>query len=55
MLIEPFSIQTPDAALADLKQRLQNTRWADDFANDPWQYGTNGSYWREQVNYWLTQ
>ncbi len=55
MLIEPFSIQTPDAALADLKQRLQNTRWVDDFANDQWQCGTNGSYLRELVDYWLTQ
>ncbi|MFN3231520.1 MAG: epoxide hydrolase family protein [Alphaproteobacteria bacterium] len=49
---EPFTIDIPDAALDDLHQRLAATRWADDFANDDWRYGTNGAYLRELVAYW---
>lgn len=50
--IEPFVIDVPDAALADLQERLRRTRFADDFANDDWAYGTNGAYLRELSEYW---
>lgn len=49
---EPFKIAVPDAALSDLAARLQNPRWAPDFANDDWTYGTNQLYLRGLVAYW---
>ncbi len=52
MKTENFSIAIGDDVLADLKDRLARTRWADDFANESWQYGTNGKYLRELVDYW---
>lgn len=54
MHIEPFSIAVPEESLADLRQRLARVRWAEDFANDNWAYGTNGDYLRELVGYWLS-
>jgi pimeloyl-ACP methyl ester carboxylesterase len=39
--------------LSDLQMRLKRTRWADDFANDGWEYGTNTSYLKELVAYWI--
>jgi pimeloyl-ACP methyl ester carboxylesterase len=54
MQIQPFSIATTDEALQDLQQRLSKTRWADDFSNAEWAYGTNGDYLRELVDYWRT-
>lgn len=50
--VEPFEVNIPDAALNDLRERLQRTRFADDFANDDWSYGTNGAYLRELCEYW---
>ncbi len=35
--------------LTDLKTRLKLTRWAEDFANECWQYGTNTVYLKELV------
>ena len=52
MPIKPFSIAASDEALRDLQQRLNNARWAGDFANDGWDYGVNGGYLRELVEYW---
>jgi pimeloyl-ACP methyl ester carboxylesterase len=52
MNIEPFSIAIDESQLVDLRQRLDRTRFADDFANDNWEYGTNGAYLRELVAYW---
>ena len=49
---EPFKIAIPDAVLADLAARLKNARWAPDFANDDWTYGTNRQYLRGLVDYW---
>jgi pimeloyl-ACP methyl ester carboxylesterase len=51
-MIEPFKIDVPDTVLDDLRERLARTRWAEDFANDDWGYGTNGAYLRELVGYW---
>lgn len=52
MNIEPFKIAVDESVLADLKQRLERARWADDFGNDEWQYGTNTAYLKELVAYW---
>jgi pimeloyl-ACP methyl ester carboxylesterase len=49
---EPFNIEVPDSALVDLRERLNRTRLAPEFANDGWLYGTNGSYLAELIEYW---
>jgi len=49
----PFEIDIPDSRLADLRQRLESIHWAPDLDNDDWRYGTNGTYLRELVDYWL--
>lgn len=51
--MKPFRVDVPDEVLEDLQARLKLTRWADDFANDGWEYGTNTSYLRELVAYWV--
>jgi pimeloyl-ACP methyl ester carboxylesterase len=53
--MESFSVSVPDDVLSDLKERLDRTRWAADFANPNWEYGTNGTYLRELVDYWRTE
>jgi len=54
MTIEPFSIHVPDAVLTDLQERLARTRWAPDFANENWDFGTEAGYLRSLVDYWRT-
>ncbi len=49
---EAFTIDIPDAVLIDLKERLARARYAEDFANEGWAYGTNASYLRELCDYW---
>ncbi len=50
---ERFTIEVPDAVLADLTGRLASTRWADDPGNEDWRYGTNGAWLKDLVAYWL--
>lgn len=50
--ITEFKIDVPEAVLTDLRERLAKARLPEDFANDGWQYGTNGAYLRELVGYW---
>jgi pimeloyl-ACP methyl ester carboxylesterase len=52
MRTEPFTIDVPEDVLRDLKRRLSAARWAHDFANAGWEYGTNGDYLRALVEYW---
>lgn len=50
----PFEINIEDAVLDDLHERLCKTRYPDDLDNDDWRYGTNISYLKELVNYWIS-
>ena len=50
--MERYIIDVPKAVLSDLQQRLQMTRWTEDFANDDWRYGANVSYLRELAEHW---
>jgi pimeloyl-ACP methyl ester carboxylesterase len=50
--IVPFRIQVPDAVLSDLKSRLQRARFADEFPDAGWDYGTNLNYIRSLMTYW---
>jgi hypothetical protein len=48
---EPFEIAVPNADLGDLRERLRRARPADDFANEDWRYGVEGTYLRSLVDY----
>ena len=50
--VVPFKIQVPNAVLADLKQRLSQARFADEFPDAGWDYGTNLAYLKSLIGYW---
>ena len=52
MNITPFTIAIPDAAIADLRQRLENTRFPDVVNND-WSHGQKPEFIRELASQWL--
>ena len=49
---EPFTLSVPDAATADLKERLARTRFPDQAPGEAWAYGTSVDYMRELAEYW---
>ncbi len=53
--MEAFTLDVPREVLVDLKDRLLRTRWPDQVAGAGWDYGTELSYLKELVEYWLTQ
>ena len=50
--IVPFKIQVPDNVLSELKRRLVQARFADEFQDAGWDYGTNLAYLKSIVEYW---
>lgn len=48
-----FSVSIPRAILDDLRDRLRRTRWPDEVEGAEWDYGTNLSYLKELVAYWI--
>ena len=52
--MEPFVINISDEALADLRRRLEQTRWPDEMPGAGWDYGANLDYIKELVEYWRT-
>ena len=50
--IRPFTIRIPDAALSDLKARLERARFLEPLQGDGWTHGTDIRYLRELVRYW---
>jgi len=51
----PFELRVPDAALADLRERLARTRWPDEPPLAPWSTGASVEYLTELVEYWRTR
>ena len=51
---KPFTLHVPDAAIADLNERLARTRWPDEPPARPWSTGTSLSYMQALVEYWRT-
>ena len=49
---EPFRLHVPDAAIADLRERLARTRFPDQTPGAPWAYGSDVAYMRELAGYW---
>jgi pimeloyl-ACP methyl ester carboxylesterase len=50
--ITPFILQVPDAALADLRDRLARTRFPDEPPLEPWSTGTSLASLRALVRHW---
>jgi len=50
--IAPFKIAIPDAQLADLKRRLQATRWPDKETPGDWSQGIPLAYVQDVCRYW---
>lgn len=48
-----FEIAVPQAQLADLKYRLEHTRWPDEPADAGWAIGTNLDYMKRLTDYWI--
>ncbi len=53
--IRPFKIAIADDVLADLNQRLANTRWPEKEPVDDWSQGTPLSYIQSLCKYWQEQ
>ncbi|MEP7190576.1 MAG: epoxide hydrolase, partial [Roseiflexaceae bacterium] len=54
MQIQPFTIDIPQAALDDLRDRLARTRWPDELPGVGWSYGVSLAYLKELAEYWRT-
>src|SRR6187551_1617410 len=52
MTITPFKIAIPDAAIADLKERLAMTRWPTEVTAD-WNRGQPVSFIKQLADQWL--
>jgi epoxide hydrolase len=50
--VEGFEIRVDDAALEDLRARLEQTRFPDQIEGTGWEYGIPIDYLRELVEYW---
>jgi epoxide hydrolase len=53
--IQPFTVNIPDAALADLKNRLAMTRWPDAETVDDWSQGVPLKHIQSLCEYWQHQ
>lgn len=50
----PFTVHVSDEQLADLRRRVRDTRWSDDFGNDAeWRYGVSREWLRDLTDYWV--
>ncbi|MBW0003571.1 MAG: epoxide hydrolase [Hyphomicrobiales bacterium] len=52
MTIENFTIDLPEAVLADLSRRIDATRWPHEIEGSDWEAGTNLSYMKVLAAYW---
>ena len=52
MEVKPYQVHIPDSVLADLRDRLERTRWPGEIPDSGWDYGSNLGYVKELVDYW---
>lgn len=52
--VTEFTIRAEDAALADLRARLERTRLPDQIPGSGWDYGSDRAYMEELLEYWRT-
>jgi pimeloyl-ACP methyl ester carboxylesterase len=50
--IRAFCLDVPDSDLADLRDRLDRTRWPDELPGAGWSYGVPRDYLEQLVSYW---
>src|SRR5258706_1684905 len=50
--VRPFTIDTPQELLDDLRQRLAHTRWPDQIPGTGWTYGTDLAYLQSFCESW---
>ncbi|WP_330234861.1 epoxide hydrolase family protein [Streptomyces sp. NBC_00566] len=50
--VRPFRIAVPESELADLRDRLDRTRWPDELPGAGWDHGVPRDYLRELAHYW---
>ena len=50
--VTPFTLNVPDADIADLKARLGRTRWPDEPPLEPWSTGTSLTYMQALADWW---
>jgi pimeloyl-ACP methyl ester carboxylesterase len=48
-----WKLDVPDSVLADLRERLRITRLPNEITGDAWAYGTDLSYLRGLIDYWI--
>jgi len=48
----PFRVALPESVLADLRERLDRTRWPDEIPGSGWSYGMSLPYAKELAAYW---
>jgi hypothetical protein len=53
--VTPFTLNVPNEALADLRERLACTRFPDQAPGEAWAYGTDLAYMQSLVAYWRDQ
>src|SRR3954454_1783397 len=53
--VKPFRVDITQAELDELRARLHNTRWAEDFGNADWVYGVERGWLQELVAYWADE
>jgi len=53
--ITPFTINTSEEQLTDLRNRINNTRWAEEECVNDWSQGIPLTYVREIADYWANQ
>ena len=54
MPIQPFQAEVPEAALEDLRRRLERTRFPASFDDADWSQGIPAAVLRDFVEYWMT-
>ena len=55
MAIRPFRVDIKEDVLTDLRERLKRTRWPDEIPGSGWDYGSNLTYVKELVDYWIEE
>jgi len=48
-----FTLETEQDLLDDVNTRIKNSRITKDFGNQKWQYGTEESYLKDLIHYWI--
>lgn len=52
MAVTSIRVQIPEADVAELRRRLQNTRWPAPIEGSEWESGTDAGYLRDLLSYW---